>query len=769
MDWLKQNDAQIHCKHALLSFSNGQNGRVTVLGKRGQPKLQLVTFSKLLKAYRKRQMIYAVKLNPLDKDLPSTGPKWLEDFQDVFPEELTELPPPRELDHSIELIPGAQPVARRPYKMSLPESAELKEQLTQLLDQGFIHPSISPWSTPVLFNRKKDGTLRLCIDYRGLNQVTVKNKYAIPRMDELLDRLHGASIFSKIDLKSGYYQIRINEQDIPKTGFNTRFGHYEFTVMPFGLTNAPATFNRLMTKIFREHLDDFVLVFFDDILVYSRTPEEHEQHVKRVLELLRQHKLYAKRSKCTFFTEKVEYLGFIISKNGVATDPAKIEAVIGWPQPRSIKEIRGFLGLTGWYRIFIKGYAVIAVPLTSLLKKTKTFSWSHKAQESFEKLKNALVNAPILQLPHFTKTFTFLTDASGQAIGGVLSQEGKPIAYESRKLRIHELNYPTHDLELLAVVHALKLWRHYLLGKRFDLHTDHKSLKWIFTQPDLNMRQRRWMELLCEYDFGIEYKPGKENSVADALSRKSTLNAIIIPQASIIEQVHQSMPSDPYFQEIHRLLNLQDRSERQHRKIKGFKVDDQDLYFNNRLCIPNNKDLKNSILKESHDIPIAAHPGYVKMYHTLRQSFFWPGLKKDILAYVNRCLSCQKIKAERVRYPGKLQPIDPPHMKWEYISMDFITGLPSSLGYDSIFVVVDMFTKMTHLFPVKSTASAKDIAFVFMKGIFTYHGLPQRIVSDRDTKFTSNFWQALFSATGTQLAFSTAYHPQTDGQTERTN
>ena len=279
MDWLKENKATLKCRDGILTFLDSQGQKAKVVGTHGKPELQLVTATKLLKGLRKRQMIYAVKLNPVDKEPRAQDPEWLSEYDDVFSEELTSLPPEREVDHAIELVPGAQPVAKRPYKMSVPKSIELKEQLTQLLDQGYIRPSVSPWSTPVLFNRKKDGTLRLCIDYRGLNQVTVKNKYAIPRIDELLDRLHGSSIFSKIDLKSGYYQIRIKDEDIPKTGFNTHYGHYEFTVMPFGLTNAPATFNRLMIDIFQKHLDDFVLVFFDDILVYSKNEQEHEEHV----------------------------------------------------------------------------------------------------------------------------------------------------------------------------------------------------------------------------------------------------------------------------------------------------------------------------------------------------------------------------------------------------------------------------------------------------------------------------------------------------------
>ena len=326
--------------------------------------------------------------------------------------------------------------------------------------------------------------------------MTVKNKYPIPRIDELLDRLHGSKVFSKIDLRSGYYQIRVKEADISKTAFNTRYGHFEFTVMSFGLTNAPATFNRLMQDIFKPYLDDFVLVFFDDILIYSKTQEEHEDHVRKVLHLLRQHKLYAKRSKCSFYALQIEYLGFIVSQNGISVDPAKVEDIVSWPQPKTVSEVRDFLGITGWYRTYIRHYATIAAPLTDLLKKGNRIIWQQHHQESFVKLKELVTTAPCLKLADFSKPFEVTTDASGVAVGGVLLQEGRPVAFTSRKLKIHERNYPTHDLELLAVIHALKLWRHYLLGYRFKLMSDHKSLKWIFTQPTLNMRQSRWIELL---------------------------------------------------------------------------------------------------------------------------------------------------------------------------------------------------------------------------------------------------------------------------------
>ncbi|MCO5563017.1 hypothetical protein L7F22_016653 [Adiantum nelumboides] len=294
-----------------------------------------------------------------------------------------------------------------------------------------------------------------------------------------------------------------------------------------------------MTDLFREGLDNFVLVFFDDILVYSKTREEHEQHLRQVLEILRTAKLYAKRSKCLFFVEKVAYLGFIVSKDGISQDPAKVEVVVKWPIPQSVSEVREFLGLTGWCRIFIQDYALISKPLTELTQTDETFIWTEKRDFAFNELKNLLAKSPVLKLPDFEKTFEVIVDACAKGVGGIFRQEGHPIAYESQQLCIHERNYPTHDLELLAVVHALKKWRHYLLSQIFELVTDHKSLKWIFTQPELNMRQRRWVEFLQEFNFEIKFRPGKENQAADALSRRVATLAISLLSSSLPEEVQQ--------------------------------------------------------------------------------------------------------------------------------------------------------------------------------------------------------------------------------------
>jgi ribonuclease HI len=431
------------------------------------------------------------------------------------------MPPDRDIEFVIDLIPGTSPIAKRPYRMAAPELAELKKHLGELQRSGFIRPSSSPWGVPVLFVEKKDKEDEDVCGLSSLNEVTIKNKYPLPRIDDLFDQLKGAKYFSKVDLRSGYHQLKIRENDIPKTAFVTRYGQYEFTVMSFGLTNAPAYFMNLMNKVFMEELDKFVVVFIDDIFVYSKSVEEHEQHLRVVLGKLRAHKLYAKFSKCDFWLEKISFLGHILTAEGVAVDLGKVETVSNWQQLTNVSEIRSFLGLAGYYRRFIEGFSKIARPMTELLKKEKKFNWTESCEKSFQELKRRLTTALVLTLPDIQRDFVVYCNASRQGLGCVLMQDGKVVAYASRQLKPHEQNYPTHDLEFAAVVHALKIWRHYLIGNKCEIYTDHKSLKYIFTQPDLNLRQRRWLELVKDYNLEIHYHPGKANIVADALSRKS--------------------------------------------------------------------------------------------------------------------------------------------------------------------------------------------------------------------------------------------------------
>ncbi|WVZ89047.1 hypothetical protein U9M48_035506 [Paspalum notatum var. saurae] len=653
---------------------------------------------------------------------PTEGIRVVCEYPDVFPDELPGMPPDREVEFLIELLP-----AKRQYRVAPKEQELIKENIDELLGKGFIRPSSSPWAFPVLFVDKKDGTRRMCVDYRALNDVTIKNKYPLPRIDDLFDQLQGACVFSKIDPRSGYHQMKIRPSYIPKTAFITRFGLYEYTVMSFGLTNAPAYFMNLMNKVFMEYLDKFVVVFIDDILIYSKAEEEHEEHLRLVLQKLREHKLYAKLSKCEFWLDQVPFLGHIVSKGGIMVDPSKISSVMDWKVPEVVKEVRGFLGLAGYYRRFIESFSRIAKPMTSLLEKGVPFIWTKERQAAFDELKKRLTIAPVLTLPDLTKSFTVYCDASKEGLGCVLMQEGKVIAYASRQLKKHEVNYPTHDLGLAAVVHALKIWRHYLFGNRCEIYTDHKSLKYIFTQNELNMRRRRWLELIKDYDLEIHYHPGKAN-------------------VEIREQI--KVAKAPHFCE-----------------------DEQGtVWYKNRTCVPDVDSIKKLILSEAHDTAYSIHPGSTKMYHDLKERFWWYGMKRAVAEYVAVCDTCQRVKAEHQRPAGLLQPLKIPEWKWEEISMDFIVGLPrTQKGYNSIWVVVDRLTKVAHFITVNTTYSGARLAELYISRIVCLHGVPKRIISDRGSQFTSRFWEQLHDSLDSKLRFSIAYHPQTDGQTERTN
>ena len=713
------------------------------------------------------------------------------EYPDVFPEELPGMPPDRDIEFIIELVPGTGPIAQKPYRMNPQELDELKKQLDDMLRKGLIRPSASPWGSPVIFVDKRDGTTRLCVDYRKLNDVTIKNKYPLPKIEDLFDQMNGARIFSKIDLRTGYHQLKVRETDIPKTAFITRYGLYEYTVMSFGLTNAPAYFMNLMNKVFMDYLDKFVVVFIDDILIYSKNEKEHEEHLRIVLETLRKHQLYAKFSKCQFWLREVGFLGHVVSEGGISVDPALIRAILERAAPTNQTEVRSFLGLAGYYRKFVEGFSSIARPLTQLLRKDHKFVWTDKCEKSFQELKNRLVSAPVLTMPDVTKSFDVYCDASKLGLGSVLMQEGKVISYISRQLRPHELNYHTHDLELAAVVHALKAWRHFLMGKRCEIYTDHKSLKYIFTQRELNMRQRRWIELIKDYDLSIHYHPGKANVVADALSREPvSLNSMIkIRQPGLWKELEQlgievvsygmldTMEVKPTLvdqikeaqQGQKSIEGIKNRMKRE--EVPGFTIDSEGvLWYKGRICVPSESELKQTILAEAHDSLYSIHPGGTKMYQDLKERFWWHGMKREIALFVAKCSVCQQVKAEHQRPAGLLQPLQVPSWKWDEVGMDFITGLPkSSRGHDAIWVVVDRLTKVAHFIPVRTTHSGNQLADLYISRVVSLHGIPERIVSDRGSQFTSRFWKKLHEALGTKLAFSTAYHPQTGGQTERVN
>nr|AAV32173.1 putative polyprotein [Oryza sativa Japonica Group] len=772
MDWLTKFKGVIDCANRTVTLTN-EKGETVVYKSPDSPK-------------------QGVSLNQIEAEIPvdtvEKNLRKLEDipivseYPEVFPEDLTTMPPKREIEFRIDLAPGTAPIYKRPYRMAANELAEVKKQVDEQLQKGYIRPSTSPWGAPVIFVEKKDKTKRMCVDYRALNEVTIKNKYPLPRIDDLFDQLKGAKVFSKIDLRSGYHQLRIREEDIPKTAFTTRYGLYECTVMSFGLTHAPAFFMNLMNKVFMEFLDKFVVVFIDDILIYSKSEEEHEQHLRLVLEKLKEHQLYAKFSKCDFWLTEVKFLGHVITAQGVAVDPSNVESVTKWTPPKTMSQIRSFLGLAGYYRRFIENFSRIARPMTQLLKKDEKFKWTAECDKSFEELKKKLVSAPVLILPDQMKDFQVYCDASRHGLGCVLMQEGRVVAYASRQLRPHEGNYPTHDLELAAVVHALKIWRHYLIGNRCEVYTDHKNL---------NLRQRRWLELIKDYDMSIHYHPGKANVVADALSRKSYCTALCIEgmceelrqefehlnvgivehgfvaaleaRPTLVDQVRAAQVNDSEIAELKKNMRVG--------KARDFHEDEHGtIWMGERLCVPDDKELKDLILTEAHQTQYSIHPGSTKMYQDLKEKFWWVSMRREIAEFVALCDVCQRVKAEHQRPAGLLQPLQIPEWKWEEIGMDFITGLPrTSSGHDSIWVVVDRLTKVAHFIPVHTTYTGKRLAELYLSRIMCLHGVPKKIVSDRGSQFTSKFWQKLQEELGTRLNFSTAYHPQTDGQTERVN
>lgn len=731
----------------------------------------------------------------------------LTDYADVITDESpSELPPKRNITHRIVVYPGALPTYRAQYRLTLLEKQELARQVDELLKQGFIRKSMSPYNSPVLFVKKKDGSLRMCVDYRALNNITIKNKFPIPRIDEALDKIGGARVFSKMDLRSGFYQIRVAPEDIEKTAFSSDRNHFEFTVMPFGLTNAPARFQTVMNEVLKDYVDKFVLVYIDDILIFSKDEHSHARHLKLVMDVLRKNQLVAKRSKCEFFKDKLQFLGYVISKDGIHTDPEKISKVRDWPTPTSAKEVQSFLGLTGFYRRFIKDYSKITSCLTDYA--AKKVIWSDAQQTAFELLKDKLTHSPILVAPCFEQGYSFRvsTDACDSALGYVLEQldpGGKlvgVIAYGSKKLDGASLNYPIREKEFLAVICALQTWRHYLMNRRFIIRTDHHSLQyWKQQDAKTNQRIAKWNDILAQFDCDLQYLPGSRNSVADALSRKPDASSdetytdddrdidMLISELTEVQStdhqvhLHTDLPqllidgysSDADFGEIYDILvNQKVIPPTLNHHITHFSVkDDKLLYFDDyRICVPHVASIKEKILYLCHDLPTGGHFGKEKTYLAVAKSFYWKNMKKFIENYVRTCDTCQRVKSSTISPHGFFSPLPIPLGRWTHITMDFVTGIPSTRGYryDAILVVVDRFSKRARFIPTYKSFTSKDTAMLYLQYIFSQHGVPRHITSDKDIKFMSAFWRQIHLSLGSELIFTTTNHPQADGQSERT-
>ncbi|KAL4554713.1 hypothetical protein LXL04_037315 [Taraxacum kok-saghyz] len=648
----------------------------------------------------------------------------LEQFEAVF-QAPTGLPPSRSHDHGITLLEPHSPICVRPYRYPYVQKTEIEKQVQELLSLGMIRPSKSAYSSPVILVRKKDDSWRMCVDYRALNKATVPDKFPIPVVDELLDELHGACFFTKLDLKSGYNQIRMREDSIEKTAFRTHEGHYEYLVMPFGLMNAPSTFQAIMNEVFRPLLRQKVVIFFDDILVYSATWEAHLADLHLVLSTLVQHQFMVNRKKCSFGQSSIEYLGHVIDGQGVAMDRKKVEA------------------------------------------GKDAFTWHTEAQSAFDLLKQALVTALVLALPDFSHQFVVECDASGRGIGAVLMQHSKPIAFFSKALSDRNLVKSAYEREIMALVLAVQHWRSYLLGTTFVVYTDQKSLRYLLQQRITTPDQQNWVAKLLGYSFEIQYKPGRENRAADALSRRADGGELKLSVSAPIwvqgVQLIQEAQRDPEIQKV--VKECQDNPIQQ----VGFTVRHGILYYKDRLVIARQSVFIPALLHEFHVSASGGHSGYYRTYRRLASNLYWPGMIARVKEFVRACDVCQRCKASSLVPGGLLQPLAIPEAIWEELSMDFITGLPKSKGFDTILVVVDRLSKYSHFLLLKHPYTAKTVAELFVREIVRLHGIPKSIVSDRDPLFISNFWKELFHLQGTQLNMSSAYHPESDGQTEVIN
>ncbi|KAF8752755.1 hypothetical protein RHS01_07336 [Rhizoctonia solani] len=745
------------------------------------------------------RLVGAARFSKCEREIRSSLPEPYWDFASVFdPVEVDTLPPRRPYDIKIDLEDGKTPPFGPIYSLTRDERAALADYIDKNLAKGFIRRSTSSAASPILFVKRKSGEL------------------ASVSTTEVLMRSLSVTVFSKIDLKNAFNLIRIAAGDEWKTAFRTNLGLFEYLVMPFGLTNAPATFQALIQDVLRDLLDITCVVYLDDILIFSRSESEHVDHVRAVLERLRAHGLFANAKKCEFHRTEVEYLGYLITVDGISMHPSKLESISSWPVPRSVKDIQSFLGFTNFYRRFIAHYASICKPLNDLTHKDvplgprRSLTLTDDALRSFNDLKEAFQSRPVLR--HFNPALpsTLLTDASDFAISGIHCQPGEsgalhPVAFFSRKLTPAEINYEIYDKEMLAIVDSLRHMRPWLLGTTtpVSIVTDHRNLEYFMSTRVLNRRQARWSLFLADFNFVLSYAPGSRNP-ADAPSRRpdyvpkegdatltgqqqvllgphrlsslSNASALhVCALSSIITPLVRSCIAatfsigDPDF-----LSRLKQAVASDSQWLEALESNDPDFRSANDTALHRDKlyvpaPLRVEVLRSRHDAILAGHPGRAGTFELVSRDFSWPGLRRFVRAYVTGCDLCARTKAERHCPYGLLQPLEVPSRPWKSISMDFIVKLPTSHGCDTVWVVVDRFSKMAHFIPTVETIKAPDLARLFLQHIFRAHGLPDTIISDRGSIFVSHFWTRLHELIGVRLKHSTAYHPRTDGQTERIN
>ena len=719
-------------------------------------------------------------------------------YKDIFASSSLDLGHTSIIEHEI-YTGDARPIKSSPYRVSQLQREEIETQISNMLSQNVIQPSSSPWSSPVVLVKKKDGTTRFCVDYRKLNAVTRKDSYPLPRIDDALDALSGSQFFTTLDLQSGYHQVAMHPSSREKTAFVSHAGLFEYNVMSFGLTNAPPTFQRLMSRVLAGLEWKVCLIYIDDIIVFSSTFEEHLQRLSLVFDRIRQANLKLKPSKCHFARHSVKFLGFIVSANGISADPDKLEVVNSFPVPSNVKDVRSFLGLCNYYRRFVHDFARIASPINQLTRKDVKFVWSAECQHAFNLLKQSLCSNPVLAYPVFSEPFHLYTDASNSALGYIIGQrvEGVEyvVAYGGRELNNAEKRYSTTKREALAVVDGIKRYQPYLHGRKFFVHTDHSSLSWLMNVKDPTGRLARWALQLQQYDFDIVYRPGPSNNNADALSRRSysstTVSGLSPPMASI----RHPCPAPPQLTKLQRedcdlfaIIEYLECSlvpdDNNKARTLLLTVDTYYLDENGVLChlwTPSKRhvqslcsqvvipaSLRREILIACHDEPTAGHLSVFKTYEKIRSRYYWHGMYKDVEHWFTSCIDCSMKKVPRGKKKAPLLPI-PVEGAFDRVAMDVLGPFPvTNDGNRYIVVFSDYYTRWPEAFALPST-EASLIANLLVDKILARHGAPKTLLSDRGSNFLASIVTEVCKLLNTRQLRTTSYHPQTDGLVERFN
>ena len=755
-----------------------------------------------------RQVWIRAKINPAmelaQKHHAKEAPKVTEhaipedyaDYQDVFEKKASErFPDPRPYDHAIDLRPDFVPRRFKTYKLSIREEALMNEFVDENLRKGYIRPSSSPMASPFFFVPKKDGSLRPCQDYRELNEGTIKNAYPLPLVQDLVDQLKGAKIFSKLDLRSGYNNVRIKDGDQWKAAFTCKRGLFEPTVMFFGLCNSPATFQALMNDLFKDMIaEGWLVIYMDDMLLFSKDRKTHKERTRRVLQRLRENDLYLKPEKCAFDVEEVEFLGLIIKPDILAMDPVKLQGIHDWPAPTSVKAVRSFIGFANFYRRFIANYAELTRPLHDLTKKDQPWKWTETEQAAFDALKHRFTTAPVLLMPDKMKPFAIESDASKFATGAVLRQadangDMHPCAYLSKSFDSAQRNYEIYDRELLGIVRALKEWRHYLDGSPHPIEvlSDHKNLTYYRSAQQLSRRAARWSLLLTQFDLKLKHVAGTKMVQSDTLSRLQHLNLedndneaitllpehlfISVTDTELVDQIKAVHAKDQVV--IDALAAAKEGTPLPMKSaLSDWKFEDGLVFFRNRCYIPPDPDLRRKVVARYHDLRPMGHPGQYGTLQLMRRDYWWPGMPVFVRNYVQGCGICQQTKINTHPTVPPLMPIpaEPGAYPFQTTTMDFITDLPPSNGFDSIAVMADHDATKGAIFAAcTKNIDAMGSTQLIHDNVYKRFGLPSRIISDRGPQFASKVFQELTRLIGVKSSMSTAYHPQTDGGTERMN